>query len=314
MYLDNLILLMCKEKLIHKSGFVNIIGFPNVGKSTLMNSLVGEDLSIITHKPQTTRHRILGIVDKYNAQIIFSDTPGFMIKTAFFMQKIMMEYIERSLEDADIILFTTEIGKFYISDKYFSILNSLKNIKTNKPFLILINKIDKIGVECDEKILYKTINYWHRIFPHSEILPISALKKINQDLLMDKILGLLSEHPPYYPKGLLSDRSKRFFVNEIIREKIFLLYKKEIPYSVEIFTEKFKENEMFLHIFSSIYVERNSQKGILIGKKGNYINKLGALSIKGIEKFFKKKVWLKLNVKICKNWRSDYKILKKFGY
>ncbi|WP_185862661.1 GTPase Era [Blattabacterium cuenoti] len=305
---------MCNEQLIHKSGFVNIIGFPNVGKSTLMNSLVGEDISIITPKPQTTRHRILGIVDKYNAQIIFSDTPGFMIRTAFFMQKIMMKYIERSLEDADIILFTTEIGKFFISDKYFSIFNSLKNINKNKHFLILINKIDKIGVEYDEKILYETINYWHRIFPHSEILPISALKNINQDLLMDKIIGLLSEHPPYYPNGLLSNRSERFFVNEIIREKIFFLYKKEIPYSVEIFTEKFKKNEICIHIFSSIYVERNSQKGIIIGKKGTYINKLGALSIKGIEKFFKKKVWLKLDVKVCKNWRSDYKLLKKFGY
>ncbi|AWU43535.1 GTPase Era [Blattabacterium sp. (Cryptocercus kyebangensis)] len=296
----------------HKSGFVNIIGFPNVGKSTLMNSLVGENISIITNKPQTTRHRILGIIDQYNYQIIFSDTPGIMIKPIYSMQKIMMKYVKRSLEDADIILFTTEIGKFHLFNKYFSFLNSLKEKKI--PILILINKIDKIGVEYSETMLYDTINYWNNFFPDSEILPISALKNINQDLLMNKILDLLSKGPPYYPKGFLSDRSERFFVNEIIREKILLMYKKEIPYSVEIFTEKFRDGKNSIHICSSIYVERDSQKGILIGKKGDSINRLGFFSIKGIESFFKKKVWLRLNVKICKNWRSNYKKLQNFGY
>ncbi|AWU39104.1 GTP-binding protein Era [Blattabacterium punctulatus CPU2] len=296
----------------HKSGFVNIIGFPNVGKSTLMNSLVGENISIITNKPQTTRHRILGIIDQYNYQIIFSDTPGIMIKPIYSMQKIMMQYVKKSFEDADIVLFTTEIGKFDLLNKYLSFLNFLKEQKI--PILILINKIDKIGVVYSENMLYDTINYWNNFFPNSEILPISALKNINQDLLLNKILDLLSQGPPYYPKGILSDRSERFFVNEIIREKIFLMYKKEIPYSVEISTEKFKNGKNSIHIDSSIYVERDSQKGILIGKKGNSINKLGYFSIQGIENFFSKKVWLRLNVKICKNWRSNYKKLQNFGY
>ncbi|AWU44105.1 GTPase Era [Blattabacterium punctulatus] len=296
----------------HKSGFVNIIGFPNVGKSTLINSLVGENISIITNKPQTTRHRILGIIDQYDYQIIFSDTPGIMIKPIYFMQKIMMQYVKKSFKDADIILFTTEIGKFNLLNKYLSFLKFLKEQKI--PILILINKIDKIGVVYSENMLYDTINYWNNFFPNSEILPISALKNINQDLLLNKILDLLSNGPPYYPKGILSDRSERFFVNEIIREKIFLMYKKEIPYSVEISTKKFKNGKNSIHIDSSIYVERNSQKGILIGKKGNSINKLGYFSIKGIENFFSKKIWLRLNVKICKNWRSNYKKLQNFGY
>ncbi|AWU45191.1 GTPase Era [Blattabacterium punctulatus] len=296
----------------HKSGFVNIIGFPNVGKSTLINSLVGENISIITNKPQTTRHRILGIIDQYDYQIIFSDTPGIMIKPIYFMQKIMMQYVKKSFKDADIILFITEIGKFNLLNKYLSFLKFLKEQKI--PILILINKIDKIGVVYSENMLYDTINYWNNFFPNSEILPISALKNINQDLLLNKILDLLSNGPPYYPKGILSDRSERFFVNEIIREKIFLMYKKEIPYSVEISTKKFKNGKNSIHIDSSIYVERNSQKGILIGKKGNSINKLGYFSIKGIENFFSKKIWLRLNVKICKNWRSNYKKLQNFGY
>ncbi|WP_185863552.1 GTPase Era [Blattabacterium cuenoti] len=292
---------------MHKSGFVNIIGSPNVGKSTLMNSLIGEKLSIITNKPQTTRHRILGIINKSNFQIIFSDTPG-MIDPIYPMQKIMMQYVEKSLEDADIILFTTEIGKF----EDVSIFNHIKKKNDNVPIIILINKMDKI--EIQKNTLYHTVNYWHKLFPCSEILPISASKKINQDLLINKIVSLLPEHPPYYPKDYLSNRSERFFVNEIIREKVFFLYKKEIPYSVEIHTELFKDRNIFIYILSYIYVERYSQKGILIGKKGNAIKKLKFFSVKSIEFFFKKKIKLKFYVEICKNWRYDYKKLKKFGY
>ncbi|WP_238785038.1 GTPase Era [Blattabacterium cuenoti] len=268
-----------------------------------MNSLIGEKLSIITHKPQTTRHRILGIFNKCDLQIIFSDTPG-VISPTYPMQKIMMQYVEESLEDADIILFITEIGKLY----HFPMLYNIKDV----PIIILINKIDKIQMKYH--ILYDTINYWHKLFPNSEILPISALKKINQDLLMYKIKTLLSEHPPYYPKEFLSNKSERFFVNEIIREKIFFLYKKEIPYSVEINTEFFKEEKTLIHIYSSIYVERDSQKGILIGKKGLTLKKLKFFSIKSIESFFRKKIKLEFNVKVCLNWRYDYKRLKYFGY
>ncbi|WP_341652184.1 GTPase Era [Blattabacterium cuenoti] len=296
--------------MIHRSGFVNIIGFPNVGKSTLMNSLVGKRLSIITKKPQTTRHRILGIINKSDFQIIFSDTPG-IIDPIYPMQKIMMQYVEKSLEDADIILFTTEIGKF----EDVSIFNHIIKKKNKKiPIIILINKIDKIGTQCGKNILYYTINHWHKLVPDSEILPISALKKMNQDLLMNKIISLLSVHPPYYPEDYLSNRSDRFFVNEIIREKIFFLYKKEIPYSVEIYTKLFKNKNTFIYISSYIYVERPSQKGILIGEKGKAIKKLKFFSIKSIEFFFKKKIQLKLDVKVCKNWRYDYKKLKNFGY
>ncbi|WP_185869576.1 GTPase Era [Blattabacterium cuenoti] len=294
--------------MIHKSGFVNIIGFPNVGKSTLMNALIGKKISIITNKPQTTRHRILGIVNKPNFQIIFSDTPG-IIHPIYPMQRIMMQYVKKSLYDGDIILLTTEIGKL----ENFYMIDYIKKNK-NVPIIILINKIDKIGIEYRENILYKTIDYWHKLFPNSEILPISALKKMNQDLLMNKIYELLSEHPPYYPKISLSNKSEYFFVNEIIREKIFFFYKKEIPYSVEIDTEFLKKEKTFIEIFSSIYVERDSQKGILIGKKGKTLKKLKFFSVKSIESCLKKKIKLKLHVKILKKWRYDYKKLKNFGY
>ncbi|WP_185873809.1 GTPase Era [Blattabacterium cuenoti] len=299
--------------MIYKSGFVNIIGFPNVGKSTLINSLVGKNISIITHKPQTTRHRVLGILNKKNFQIIFSDTPGMIIKKVFFIQKIMMLYIKKSLEDADIILFITEIGKFNFVKEYFYLLNNIYK-KKNIPIIILINKIDQIGIKYKENLLYKTIYYWDTLFPNIEILPISALKKINQELLINKILNYLNEHPPYFPKEWISDRSERFFVNEIIRETIFLLYQKEIPYSSEVVTEQFKKYNIFIYIFSFIYVERDSQKGILIGYKGKSLNKLKNYSIKKIENFFKKKIFLKIQVKICKNWRSNYQKLKNFGY
>ncbi|WP_185868994.1 GTPase Era [Blattabacterium cuenoti] len=294
--------------MIHKSGFVNIIGSPNAGKSTLMNSLIGEKISIITWKPQTTRHRILGIINEPDFQIIFSDTPG-IIYPVYPMQKIMMQYVEKSLSDADIILLITEFGKL----ENFSIFNKIK--KMNIPIIILINKIDKIGIEYKDNIsFHNSMKYWIKLFPNSEILPISALKKTNQDLLMKKIISLLSEHPPYYPKEFLSNRPKRFFVNEIIREKIFFLYEKEIPYSVEIDTILFKKEKTFIYIFSYIYVERNSQKGILVGKGGSSLKKLKFFSIKSIESFLKKKVKLKIYVKVCKNWRYDYKKLKFFGY
>ncbi|ACY40096.1 putative GTP-binding protein [Blattabacterium sp. (Blattella germanica) str. Bge] len=292
--------------MIHKSGFVNIIGFPNTGKSTLMNSLVGEKLSITTYKPQTTRHRILGIINESNFQIIFSDTPG-IIDPVYPMQKIMMQYVEKALEDADIILFLTEIGKL----ENIPIFNEIK--KTNVPIIILINKIDQIGIKYREYVLYDAINHWHKLFPNSEILPISALKKMNQDLLMNKIIDLLSEHPPYYSKEFLSNRSKRFFVNEIIREKYFFI-QKEIPYSVEINTILFKKEKTFIYILSYIYVERNSQKGILIGKRGDSLKKLKFFSIKSIESFLRTKIKLNLYVKVSPYWRYDYKKLKFFGY
>ncbi|WP_238784155.1 GTPase Era [Blattabacterium cuenoti] len=296
--------------MIHKSGFVNIIGSPNVGKSTLINSLVGKKLSIVTHKPQTTRHRILGFINKSNLQIIFSDTPG-IISPVYTMQKIMMRDVKKSLEDADIILLLTEVGKF----EDVSIFNYIKKIKNKDvPIIILINKIDQIKTQSRVDTLYDTMNYWHRSFPHLEILPISALKKMNQDLLMNKIISLLSEHPAYYPKDYLSNKPEYFFVNEIIREKIFFLYKKEIPYSVEIQTKFFKKQNAFIHILSYLYVERDSQKGILIGERGSVIQKLKLISTNSIELFFKKKIKLIFYVKVCKNWRHDYKKLKYFGY
>ncbi|WP_185864989.1 GTPase Era [Blattabacterium cuenoti] len=302
--------------MIYKSGFVSIIGFPNVGKSTLMNSIIGEKISIITHKPQTTRHRILGIFNKYNLQIVFSDTPGLISHNKNFLQKKMMKYVIRSFEDADIILLLTEVGKIknlLETERLKKILmNFIKQINNKIPIIVLINKIDKI--KSNFNILYKTIDYWSNILPQSEILPISALKKTNQDLLIDKIKVLLSEHEPFYPKELLSDRSKRFFVNEIIRERVFFLYKREIPYSVEIKTEIFKQKEKYIEISSILYVERDSQKNILIGYSGKSLKRLKFFSIKKIEEFFQKKIILFLFVKICKNWRNNYKYLKYFGY
>ncbi|WP_185876794.1 GTPase Era [Blattabacterium cuenoti] len=293
---------------VHKSGFVNIIGLPNTGKSTLLNSLVGEKISIITCKPQTTRHRILGIINEHNFQIIFSDTPG-IITPVYPMQKIMMQYVKKSLEDADIILLMTEVGKLRNFPMFF---NEIKKI--NVPIIILINKIDKIKMKYYNNILHDSVNYWKKLFPNSEILPISAIKKTNQDFLMKKIISLLSEHPPYYPKELFSNKSERFFVNEIIREKIFCLYKQEIPYSVEIDTILFKEKKNSIYISSYIYVERDSQKLILIGKNRNSLKKLKFLSIKSIELFLKKKIELEFYVKVSPKWRYNYKKLKFFGY
>ncbi|WP_185877859.1 GTPase Era [Blattabacterium cuenoti] len=296
----------------YKSGFVNIIGFPNTGKSTLVNSILDKKISIITNKPQTTRHRILGILNKKKLQIILSDTPGFLEKTKNILHKIMMQYIKKSFEDADIILLVTELGKFPKIPIIF--YKNLKKIKLKIPIIILINKIDKIGLEFRENILYKTINHWNKIFPKSEILPISALKNLNKDLLMDKIYKLLPKHLPFYPKKLLSDRNNYFFVNEIIRQEIFNYYKQEIPYSVEIKTEFFEKKKNIIYISSIIYVERRSQKIILIGKEQKSIKRLRYFSEKNITSFFDKKIKLYLFVKVYKNWRNNYKKLKNFGY
>ncbi|WP_185855481.1 GTPase Era [Blattabacterium cuenoti] len=296
--------------MIHKSGFIDIIGDPNVGKSTLINSLVGEKISIITDKPQTTRKKVLGIINKPNYQMIFSDTPGIIHKPVYLMQKMMMIDIKKSLNSADIILIITEIGKYkYISKDFFDCITN-KNI----PIIVLINKIDKIGIKYKENVLYNTIYYCNKLFPDLEILPISALKNINKDFLMKKIESLLPEHPPFYPKKYISNRPKRFFVNEMIRENIYILYDKEIPYSTEVVTDFFKEKQNIINIRSSIYVEKESQKGILIGKKGNILNKLKLMSIKNIEHFYEKKIRLLFHVKVSKNFRYNFSKLKHFGY
>lgn len=306
MYLEN----QKNKKMDYRSGFVNIIGFPNTGKSTLINSIIGEKISIITHKPQTTRHRIFGIYNQSNIQIIFSDTPGIITHPTGLMQKIMMRYVNKSLEDADVILLTTEIGK---KDPFPTRFEENMNLQ-KVPIIILINKIDKIGIKYRENVLYDTIEYWHKIYPKSEILPISALKKMNQDLLINKIITLLSKHPPYYSEDIFSNKSERFFVSEIIRENIFLFYRKEIPYCTEIRTKFFKEKKNYVYIICSIYVERNSQKGILIGEKGKSLKKLKFFSVQKIKSFFKKKIKLIFDVKISKNWRYDHNKLKNFGY
>ncbi|WP_238785450.1 GTPase Era [Blattabacterium cuenoti] len=296
----------------YRSGFVNIIGFPNVGKSTLINSILDKKISIITKKVQTTRHRIFGILNKPKLQIIFSDTPGFLEKKKYILHKIMMQYIKKSFEDADIILLVTELGKYPDIPQIF--YKKFKEIISKIPIIILINKIDKIGLEYRQNILYKTINHWSNIFPNIEILPISALKNINKDLLMDKIYKFLPKHMPFYPKNLLSDRNDNFFINEIIRKEIFNFYKQEIPYSVEIKTEFLEKKTNTTYIYSIIYVEKNSQKTILIGKNKKSIKILKYFSEKKISLFFCKKISLELIVKVSKNWRNNYKKLKNLGY
>ncbi|XCI75055.1 MAG: GTPase Era [Flavobacteriales bacterium] len=290
----------------HKAGFVNIIGSPNVGKSTLMNALVGEGLSIITPKAQTTRHRILGMVHGEDFQIVFSDTPG-MIQAVYPLQKAMMTFVKISLQDADVLLYMTETGQ---SDPQKDTKFLEKPQKTNIPLIVLINKID----QTTQQALEEAVVHWHDRFPKARILPISALKKLNTELLLEIITKLLPEHPPYYPKDMLTDKPKRFFVNELIREKILLLYEKEIPYSVEVVTEQFKERDDLIHISCLIFVERNSQKGILIGHRGQALKKLGIQSRESLEIFFSKKIFLEFHVKTNKNWRSDSQQLKRLGY
>jgi len=289
----------------HKAGFVNIIGNPNVGKSTLMNAFVGEKLSIITSKAQTTRHRILGIVNGDDFQVILSDTPG-IIKPAYELQSSMMDFVKTAFEDADILIYMVEIGEKALKDEAF--FNKLKNTKI--PVLLLLNKIDA----SEQGVLEEQVQYWHEQLPTAEIHPISALMNFNVKEVFLRIIELLPISHPYYPKDQLTDKPERFFVNETIREKILQFYKKEVPYAVEIDTEEFFEDEEIIRMRSVIMVERDSQKGIIIGHKGAALKRVGVEARKDLEKFFDKQVHLELYVKVNKNWRSNANQLKRFGY
>ena len=288
----------------HKAGFVNIIGNPNVGKSTLMNALVGEKISIITSKAQTTRHRIMGIVNGIDFQIIYSDTPG-IIKPHYKLHESMMKFIETALTDADIILLVTEVN-----DKIKDIEILKKIEKLNIPILVLINKIDL----SDQQTTEEEIKLWKSRLKKADIIPISALEKFNIKKVFDKIIEKLPENPPFFPKDELTDKSQRFFVSEIIREKILLNYSKEIPYSIEVVVDEFKEEKNIIRIKAFIYVARDSQKAIIIGHKGNAIKKVGTEARIDIEDFIEKKVYLELSVKVNKDWRNKESQLKRFGY
>ena len=289
----------------HKSGFVNIIGNPNVGKSTLMNALMGERLSIITSKAQTTRHRILGLLNGDDFQIVISDTPG-IIKPAYALQESMMDFVRGAMEDADILLYMVEIGEKALKDEQLY----AKLQKTKTPLLLLLNKIDT----SDQETLETAVQYWQEQLPNAEIHPISALENFGVEGLMQRLIELIPEGPAYFPKDQLTDKPERFFVNECIREKILLHYKKEIPYSVEVETEEFKEEEKIIRIRSIILVERSTQKGIIIGHQGKALKRVGVEARADLEKFFGKQIHLELYVKVNKNWRSDSKQLKRFGY
>jgi len=289
----------------HKAGFVNIIGNPNVGKSTLMNAFVGEKLSIITSKAQTTRHRILGIVNGEDFQVILSDTPG-IIKPAYDLQKSMMDFVKSAFEDADVLLYMVEIGEQALKDEAF--FNKI--IHSKIPVLLLLNKIDT----SNQEQLEEQVQYWAEKVPNAEIYPISALQGFNVAEVFSRVVELLPESPAFYPKDTLTDKPERFFVNEIIREKILMHYKKEIPYSVEIDTEEFFEDPEIIRMRSVIMVERETQKGIIIGHKGSALKRVGVEARKDLEKFFGKQVHLELYVKVNKNWRNDSKQLKRFGY
>lgn len=289
----------------HKSGFVNIIGNPNVGKSTLMNALVGEKLSIITSKAQTTRHRIMGIVNGDDFQIVYSDTPG-ILKPNYKLQEKMMGFVSTAFEDADIMLYITDVIE--TSDKNIKYIERLN--QTNIPVLVLINKIDLTNQEELESLVER----WSKLLPKAEILPISALNNFNLDSLLKKIIEKLPDSPPFFPKDALTDKTERFFVSEIIREKILLNYKKEIPYSVEIEVEEFKEADDLIRIRSLIHVVRPSQKGIIIGHKGQALKKTATEARKDIEAFFGKKVFLEMYVKVSKDWRDKDRSLRGFGY
>ena len=290
---------------MHKAGFVNIIGNPNVGKSTLMNAFVGEQLSIITSKAQTTRHRILGIVNGDDFQVVLSDTPG-IIKPAYELQSSMMHFVKSAFEDADVLIYMVEIGEKSLKDEAFF----KKITSTNTPVLLLINKIDTSAQE----ILEEQADFWQSKVPNAEFYPISALTGFNVKNVFERIIELLPESPPFYPKDQLTDKPERFFVNEKIREKILTHYKKEIPYAVEVDTEEFFEEENIIRMRSVIMVERETQKGILIGHKGKALKRVGTEARKDLEKFFGKQVHLELYVKVNKNWRSNPRQLKRFGY
>ncbi len=289
----------------HKAGFVNIIGNPNVGKSTLMNAFVGEKLSIITSKAQTTRHRILGIVNGDDFQLILSDTPG-IIKPAYELQASMMDFVKSAFEDADLLIYMVEIGEKELKDEAF--FNKIKNSKI--PVLLLLNKIDT----SSQEVLEAQIQLWASKLPEVEIHAISALTNFNVKEVFNRIIELLPESPAFYPKDQLTDKPERFFVNETIREKILLNYKKEIPYAVEVETEEFFEEEKIIRIRSVIMVERETQKGIIIGHKGAPLKKVGIQSRADLEKFFGKQIHIELYVKVNKNWRSNANQLKRFGY
>ena len=290
---------------MHKAGFVNIVGNPNVGKSTLMNQLVGERISIATFKAQTTRHRIMGIVNTDDMQIVFSDTPG-VLKPNYKMQEMMLAFSESALADADVLLYVTDVIEN--PEKNIDFLEKAKKMKI--PVLLLINKID----QSDPNKLGDTVEKWHSLLPNAEILPISAKNKFGVDMLLKRIKELLPESPAFFDKDQLTDKPARFFVSEIIREKILLYYDKEIPYAVEVRVERFKEDDTRIHINAVIYVERDSQKGIIIGHQGVALKKVNTESRKALEKFFGKKIFLETFVKVDKDWRSSQRELDAFGY
>ena len=291
--------------MMHKAGFVNIVGNPNVGKSTLMNQLVGERISIATFKAQTTRHRIMGIVNTPDMQIVFSDTPG-VLKPNYKLQESMLAFSESALTDADILLYVTDVVEN--PEKNMEFLEKVQ--KMDIPVLLLINKID----ESDQKTLGDIVEKWHALLPNAEILPISAKNKFGVDILLKRIQELLPESPAFFDKDQLTDKPARFFVSEIIREKILLYYDKESPYSVEVVVERFKEDDQKIHINAVIYVERDSQKGIIIGHQGVALKKVSTEARKALEKFFDKHIFLEVFVKVDKDWRSSQRELDNFGY
>lgn len=290
---------------MHKAGFVNIVGNPNVGKSTLMNQLVGEKLSIATFKAQTTRHRIMGIVNTEDTQIVFSDTPG-VLKPNYKMQEMMLQFSESALADADILLYVTDVVED--PEKNMDFLEKVSRMSI--PVILLINKID----ESDQKTLGNLVTKWHGLLPNAEILPISAKNKFGVDILLKRVHELLPESPAFFDKDQLTDKPAKFFVSEIIREKILRYYDKEIPYSVEVVVERFKEDDRQIHISAIIYVERSSQKGIIIGHQGMALKKVSTEARKSLERFFDKKIFLETFVKVDKDWRNSQKELKHFGY
>ncbi len=290
---------------MHKSGFVNIVGNPNVGKSTLMNTLVGERISIITSKAQTTRHRIMGIVNGEDFQIVYSDTPG-VLKPNYRLQESMLKFSTSALKDADVLLYVTDVFDTYEKNKEF-----VENVNQNAaPLILIINKIDLI----DQEKLIQLVERWKEVMPRAEVIPISAINKFNVDIVFKRIVELLPDSPPFFDKDQLTDKPARFFVTEIIREKILLNYDKEIPYSVEVEVEQFKEENNLIRINAVIYVERDSQKGIIIGHGGKSLKKVGMEARKDIEAFFEKKVFLELFVKVEKDWRNKDNKLRNFGY
>ena len=301
---------------MHKAGFVNIVGNPNVGKSTLMNQLVGERISIATFKAQTTRHRIMGIVNTDDMQIVFSDTPG-VLKPNYKLQESMLAFSESALQDADVLLYVTDVVEN--PEKNMDFLEKVQ--KMSIPVILLVNKIDSLttdssakGGESSQLMLARIVEKWHTLLPNAEILPISAKNKFGVDMLLKRIKELLPESPAYFDKDQLTDKPARFFVSEIIREKILLYYDKEIPYSVEVRVERFKETEKNIHINAVIYVERDSQKGIIIGHQGVALKKVSTESRKALEKFFQKSIFLETFVKVDKDWRSNQRELDAFGY